>query len=910
MKRFHVAQTVWLSLLLVTAASPAGAAAASLVANGSFEEVRPNTAVPAFWAAAGNARLKQELTLDKGRDGKRCARLACTEFAGDGPDFHAMICQVGTIALRRGQWYRLTCWAKGQAIRSGSVEIGLSDTRRWANAGLADAFTPTSEWQRFEFRFQASQDLPAENSRLQFWFKSTGTLWLDDVELIESEAGQQWFPQIVTAGVKNAVPNSSFECGAANWGSYTWGLSGWAGNLYRLEGAVVETPSPHGRHCLRISLAPDTLPVFHFDYYEPVRQPVRRVLAANHGWFRVKPGEKLTLSAWLRTDAEGAVAQLAAVAPGDRLQRKAVKPGRNWERFEFSFSAAQPFVFIAVGLDLEASQQTGGTLWIDAVQLEQGDRATDYEPRAPVESFLAAEGSHHLYSDPAKGVEFLVRSFNNTDEPQALSGRLSITDFFDRVVFTQSVEQTLEPHSHRAARLSGLAQGRRGFFRAEWLAQDQSNTLRCAVLDPSWAGAADSPFGFNHAYPWDFLVELAQQAGVKWWRDWSAQWNVVQPAEGPLDFRVPDEQIFRVLKLKGKVDILLPFPSARWASTARQDEVEKAAEGNRYLRTRLPVAYAPSRLDDFGRYAAAVAEHYGQTGMDQAVAFEILNEPIYTDYALPRKFGYGLEDYLRLLEVAHRAIKSANPNARVVGGIGANLTASLTHDFIARGGLKFVDALDVHLYDAARPAEGFEESFRALNELMQRQGGSKPVWITEWGCYADDDPACVPHTVGDATMNRCRWPNERAASEHIVKFAAVAFAHGVRKIFFHAGTCGAINGPDAGGVLFEYGGAPRKMLPAVAAFTGLVGVPEECVYRLVAAERCGFVFRARNGAAAVVWARNGTTGHLRPPRSIRAYDIMGNELPGPPFELGSAPIYLLHSSTDELVNALTSLGPL
>ena len=43
-------------------------------------------------------------------------------------------------------------------------------------------------------------------------------------------------------------------------------------------------------------------------------------------------------------------------------------------------------------------------------------------------------------------------------------------------------------------------------------------------------------------------------------------------------------------------------------------------------------------------------------------------------------------------------------------------------------------------------------------------------------------------------MNRCRWPSERAATEHLVKFAAVTFAHGVRNIFFHAGTCDWIMG--------------------------------------------------------------------------------------------------------------------
>lgn len=45
-----------------------------------------------------------------------------------------------------------------------------------------------------------------------------------------------------------------------------------------------------------------------------------------------------------------------------------------------------------------------------------------------------------------------------------------------------------------------------------------------------------------------------------------------------------------------------------------------------------------------------------------------------------------------------------------------------------------------------------------------------------------------------------------------MKFMAVGFAHGLRKVFFHAGTCGTINNPDASGVLFEYGGAPRKMV--------------------------------------------------------------------------------------------------
>lgn len=61
-----------------------------------------------------------------------------------------------------------------------------------------------------------------------------------------------------------------------------------------------------------------------------------------------------------------------------------------------------------------------------------------------------------------------------------------------------------------------------------------------------------------------------------WWRDWSAKWSAVEPERGKLDFAVPDAQVLRVLELGGEVDVLLPFPSAPWSSTARAKEVEAA----------------------------------------------------------------------------------------------------------------------------------------------------------------------------------------------------------------------------------------------------------------------------------------------------------------------------------------------
>ena len=196
----------------------------NLVFNGSFEEGRVLTGAPDGWTTSGNPSVRQRLTFDVGRDGGHGARLDCSVFSGDGPDFHAMICQVGKVGLRRGHRYRLTLWAKAASIKAGGVDVALVNSRDWVGSGLEEAFTPGPRWERFEFLFQCKRDIPAATSRLQIWFKSTGTLWLDDITLAETSDKPQWYPQIGIEGVTNAIPNSSFECGTAGWGSLTHGL--------------------------------------------------------------------------------------------------------------------------------------------------------------------------------------------------------------------------------------------------------------------------------------------------------------------------------------------------------------------------------------------------------------------------------------------------------------------------------------------------------------------------------------------------------------------------------------------------------------------------------------------------------------------------------------------------------------
>jgi hypothetical protein len=137
-----------------------------------------------------------------------------------------------------------------------------------------------------------------------------------------------------------------------------------------------------------------------------------------------------------------------------------------------------------------------------------------------------------------------------------------------------------------------------------------------------------------------------------------------------------------------------------------------------------------------------------------------------------------------------------------------------------------------------------------------------------------------------------------------VKFTAVSFAHGVRKIFFHAGTCGTINGPDAGGVLFEYGGAPRKMYAGVSALTRLLGLPDECVKTVHEDGLAAYVFRVKDRAVAIAWCEAGQSRKLKPAGGVQAYDIMGNGLLLKDAVLGESPVYLVGKSSDSILALL------
>ena len=872
------------------------AAQRNLLFNGSFELDANRDGKPDGWRAVGRSTILQRLRRVKDPERGWVARLECDRFEPGFPDSHAMLAQYGRVGVQKGKWYSLTGWIRAERLKSGTVEIALVNCGRWSSVGLQEVVSPSDRWTRFTIDFRATEDLRPEESRFQIYFRSTGILEVDDLQLTE-RAGPptiQRLPTIQPVEKGNWLPNSSLECGPAGWGAWSPDERSWGTHVFRQVGIWDTNVAWHGRASWKLSLCRDRPLRAFFDYFDPTATPLRCLLIGPTGWLAVEPGRVYVFSAYVKADQENVPVCAAILSGKGHIVKRVWQVGTNWHRVWWAWKATARYVFPSIGLDLSQSRLKQATLWIDALQWESGRRPSAYRPRGPVEAFWEPERASGIFPDPEKGIEVRLRAWNDSSQPQRVQGTLALLDAWQRKVYRQQVRLELPPHSGRTFILSGLQKGKTGFYRLEWHPEPKGpvQKLRLALIRP--VEDPDSLFGMNHAFGWSFLIRLTQEAGIRWWRDWSVQWRIVQPAPNhPFDFRRTDPHIERVVEQGGRVLMLLPFPSAPWIVQKSPSNRPSKAQSP-YLRERSLVAQKPKDLAAFQAYVAAAVKHY----RGRISAVEILNEPLYTSYALPQREGWTLSDYLELLKAAYQAVKQVDRDLPVVGGIAAPPDHELVRAFIERGGLRWCDVMNLHLYPHRGDPETYDSAFASCAELMRRVGPVRPIWVTEIGVYADDDPAFRPFRISDSAMNRALRPTELRAAADLVKFAAVMVAHGVRKIFYHAGTCAALNEESVGNLFFEYGGRPRILYAAQAVLASWMGPDVRFLRKwhpvpgLVA-----YDFVSHHRVFSIVWnPRSSGTKKMELPPGWRAFDLMGNPLERTHLSVDWVPIYLEHKT--------------
>ena len=885
-----------LPLVLAAFATSAYAAeTVNLVPNGDFAKVTDGK--PDQWRAEGDASVVQVLSAAKDADGRPIARLVCTRYEHGTPSSHAMLAQVGGATLAKGKLYEFSCRMRAEGLRGGSVSVATSDTKGWSNCGLQTDLAVGPEWKTYRRTFRASQDV-GPTGRLQIWFGEPGTLEVGDVRIAETVAIEAEFTDVVptvmgTSG-KNLVPNGSFEVGAAGWTSVGQRV-GWGG-LARLHGRIVLSGGSHGSSFLKVPMGGDDTPTLYFDYYEPVVRKELRPLEASLGWIPVTRGAAYTLSCEMRASRDGVRAWLGVRGknPGGTSHDygQNVKLGTEWKRQTFTFKAAERYVFVMAGPDLEAYNDVEVDL--DDVQLEKGDLATPFEPRAQVEFGLETYEPGGLFVTGRPAAVRLTVANHGSKELQAML-TLEVTDFEDkRVPWATGPLRVLA--GVVAARDLAIPPEWKGFYRVRGTAKaddcSASFDLPLAIVPPPTN--KDTVLGINHAFATADLIHVAANAGVTWYRDWSLKWEHMEPARGEFHWELGDAQIDRVLREGAHVlPLLPPFPSANWSSEA---PVNVPATG--YPGIRLRTAWGPKDPKDLATLVGKGVERY----KDRIHVWEFLNEPIYTDYALPgegkTKFGppvYAAADYVRLLGVAAGAMRSGDPKCRIIGGV-AGGADGLARNVIEAGVLKHCDILNLHFYPGARRPEAFLPEMDALLAAMDAAGGRKPIWITEFSYYAADRLPEKPFTpgVGDWAQERF-LESERECADLTVRFFAVMLSRGTERIFIHSGGSGAANEPNFECCLMDYGGAPRKVFPALAVFCDLMGAsPRAAGERRFGDAGYAMAFEAADRSVVMLWKDNaGAKVRVDAPNEPRRLDLMGRTLAAGPIELSTSPIYLV-----------------
>ncbi|MCX7044772.1 MAG: endo-1,4-beta-xylanase [Candidatus Sumerlaeota bacterium] len=865
----------------------------NLVANGDFSRV--TNGKPDGWQISGDQNVEQKLEAIKDENGRPTAKLTCARCDPGSPSSHAMLAQVGMVRLAKGRVYEFSCRMQSEKLVSRSVSVALQDTKDWTNCGLHDSCAVGSAWTTIRRFFTATRDV-GPTGRLQIWFSEPGVLYVSSVRITEIAAQDVVFTDVVATGSgRNLLPNGSFEVGASGWSSLGAG-AGW-GAMDRLHGIVKTGDAAEGSAFLRIPLGANDTPILYFDYFEPVARRELRPLAASMGWIPVERGAPYTISCMMRASVAGARAVLGVrskdPSSGSNDQTTALTLSREWKRYSFTFKPAHRYVFALAGPNLEREQSVD--VDIDAVQLEQGAEATAYQPHNALELALEPSQDAGIFLK-GKPAGLILWHHNSSTSSLTSEVTFQVTDFYDEPVSLHPISLRVTPGGVALGIEIPLPANRNGYYHVRaWRDGEKAcfADLRLAIVPPRFH--KDSVCGINHAFATARLIHLAAQSGVSCYRDWTLKWQHIEPAKGEFHWEVGDTQINRVLKEgAGLIALMPPFPSAEWSSEAPAGIATKGYPG-----TRIRQAWAPKDPADLAAFIEKAVGRY----RDRIHVWDFLNEPIYTDYSLPArnaaKYGgkaYGPDDYVKLLAIAVPAMRKADPGCQIIGGIGSG-PRHLTKEVIEADILKYVDIFNLHTYPGARMPETFAPEMDELLSRMDARGGRKPVWFTEFSYYGADNLPRRPFFPRENSWAEARLlDSERQCADYTVRFFAVMLSHGVQKIFIHSGANGPVNEPDYECALFDYGGAPRKLLPALAVFTEMLGASPISVgeRRLGEAGHCA-AFETTARSVLAMWTEDeSATATVGNPggADVTWLDAMGNPI-APPVKLTTSLTYLI-----------------
>ncbi len=595
--------------------------------------------------------------------------------------------------------------------------------------------------------------------------------------------------------------------------------------------------------------------------------------------YRLKENTQYTLSFYAKTDKVSPYIWIGvrnsfagAGDPGDEHLSE-INITADWARYSYTFTTADVadkttyyIIFWASGTE------AGKYIWIDALQVEEGDTPTDYYPKEIISIGVDSGKDGNVFYE-TDTIAMTLNLFNNDSESHLAKIYYRVYDYYNAIVKSGTVNKTVASEAPATEALNlTMSSNKRGAFRIlAWcpeLSDGYIFEMNYSVIpEPQTLDLnSDSMFGSHIPFE-EYYLSLAQKCGIKWNRTLSTgqqfRWSVAEPTEDGYVFFDAEMQLaktygIKVLGVLGSETIHVPT----WA------------KGNGY-----------PTLANWYDFVYDMVDHYNALSGGEVDHWEIWNEPD-TEGGLGADPGF----YADLLEQAYSAAKAADPDCTVVGMV------AYSNDWIAAiiadTGTNDYDSQSTHTY----PEQ--EANAKIINDNFLVPD-SKDGWNSETGAIAKTFYQTVLWEDQYGTYGPTNGGSYRQRTDVLIQNFAQCMGlsdQWKKYIYYDARQTTSIEQLTTYS-LFEWDGTlrPRAVAYSVLAklFDGSAGQGEESLDASIKA------YKFLNGATPlmILWVTDYKTmkkvSTSYTGGEVVAYDIMGNELSlSSGLEFGYSPIYL------------------
>ena len=320
-------------------------------------------------------------------------------------------------------------------------------------------------------------------------------------------------------------------------------------------------------------------------------------------------------------------------------------------------------------------------------------------------------------------------------------------------------------------------------------------------------GLSDSPFGvvvagdLNPAQVTAGL-RLARTAGLGW-TEIQFTWSTLQSSPGTANFRPFNLLVTAATDNNMRIIGRLGF-STSWNTTAPAT-VTNAAQREKY---------PPTSYELWGQYVFTIVQQYKGSVHHWEVWYSPdLGGTPPAGQACTGSWCGSPAQYARLLAVAYKNVKAADPTAIVLfGGLalsGDQLNQSFMSEVLSDADFPGVDSFDIaafHVYGSK--AEALRRMNLVKSQLLFGGAGLRQIWVTEFGYPSDSAAQNVAPYFG----------GEDGQAAYVKDLAPYLLSIGARKVFWFklidTETASAAGDPFATYGLVTFTGTQKKAMPA------------------------------------------------------------------------------------------------